>query len=178
MIPGAPIILNPMIKDKLKNTSLFKDLTSEQLNEISHLAEYCRFKEGDLIFEQDQYADFLYIVLQGEVQIRYKPFDGEILTVSRVGEDQVFGWSSVLGRSIYTSAAICTISAECIRFRGKDIQILCESHPDTGILVMERLAAVIADRLSQTNQQIFQLLTKNLDLPAGNDRPDPARDCR
>lgn len=153
----------PMIKDKLNNTELFRGLTSDQLTEISRLAVPCQYAKDEHIFEQDQYAEYLYIVLKGEVHILYKPYDGEILTVSKVGEDQVFGWSSVLGRSIYTSAAVCVSPAECIRIRGRDILNLCETRPETGIIIMERLAAVIAERLSQTNEQIFKLLTHNLD---------------
>jgi CRP/FNR family transcriptional regulator, cyclic AMP receptor protein len=155
----------PMIKDKLNTTELFRGLTSDQLTEISRLAVPCQFAQDERIFEQDQYAEYLYIVLKGEVQIRYKPYDGEVLTVSKVGEDQVFGWSSVLGRSIYTSAAVCTAPAECIRIRGRDILSLCETRPETGIIIMERLAAVIAERLSQTNEQIFKLLTHQLEKP-------------
>jgi CRP/FNR family transcriptional regulator, cyclic AMP receptor protein len=152
-----------MIKDKLANTNLFRGLTSDQLDEISRLSVPCQFSTDEKIFDQDQYAEYLYVILKGEVCIRFKPYDGEIITVSRLGDGQVYGWSSVLGRSIYTSAAVCTSAAECIRIRGRDILSLCETHPDTGIIIMERLAAVIAERLSQTNEQIFKLLTKNLD---------------
>ncbi len=152
-----------MIIDKLNETELFNGLTTDQLVEISRMAVPCHFSVDERIFEQDQYAEYLYIILKGEVQIRFKPYDGEVITVSRIGEGHVFGWSSVLGRSVYTSAAICTVTADCIRIRGRDILKLCETHPDTGIIIMERLAAVIAERLSQTNEQIFKLLTKNLD---------------
>jgi CRP/FNR family transcriptional regulator, cyclic AMP receptor protein len=152
-----------MLIDKLNQTELFGGMTPEQLTEISRLAVPCHFKQDERVFDQDQYAEYLYIVLKGEVQIRFKPYDGEIITVSKLNEGQVFGWSSVLGRSIYTSAAICTSAAECIRIRGRDILSLSETHPDTGIIIMERLASVIAERLSQTNEQIFKLLTKNLD---------------
>lgn len=152
-----------MIKEKLTETELFNGLTSNQLTEISRLSVPCHFSADERIFEQDQYAEYLYIILKGEIQIRFKPYDGEVITVSRLGEGRVFGWSSVLGRSIYTSAAVCSVPAECIRIRGRDILSLCETHPETGIIIMERLAAVVAERLSQTNDQIFKLLTKNLD---------------
>jgi CRP/FNR family transcriptional regulator, cyclic AMP receptor protein len=154
-----------MIKDKLSDIELFSGMTDDQLNEISRLAVPCHFELDERIFEQDQYAEYMYVILKGEVCIRFKPYDGEVLTVSRVSNGQVFGWSSVLGRSIYTSAAVCTVTADCIRIRGRDILSLCETHPETGIIIMERLAAVIAERLSQTNEQIFKLLTKNLDRP-------------
>jgi CRP-like cAMP-binding protein len=152
-----------MIKDKLANTDLLRGITPQQLDEISRLAFPCNFSTDEVVFEQDQYAEYLYILLSGEVCIRFKPYDGELINVARLGEGQVFGWSSVLGRAIYTSAAVCTSPAECAKIRGRDLQTLCQNHPDTGIIIMERLAAVIAERLSETNEQIFNLLSKNLD---------------
>ena len=154
-----------MIIDLLSNTDLFKGLTSEQLIEIGRLSVSCHFDANEQVFEQDQYADYLYLILNGEVCIRFKPYDGEWIPVSTIRKGQVFGWSSVLGQPSYTSAAVCTIASDCIRIRGREILNLCESHPETGILIMERLAAVIADRLSKTNEQIFKLLTQKLDSP-------------
>lgn len=151
-----------IIKDKLIHTSLFFDLTDEQLDSLARLAIPCTFSTNQMLFEQNQYAEFLYIVLSGEISIRFKPHDGDEITVARVTEGGICGWSSVLGRAIYTSAAVCTQPGETLRFRGRELQKLCESFPDTGIIIMERLAAVIAERLSNTNEQIMLLLSQNL----------------
>jgi CRP-like cAMP-binding protein len=156
-------MIEKMIKDKLANTDLLRGLTLQQLDEISRLAIPCNFIKDEVVFEQDQYAEYLYIVLHGEVCIRFKPYDGEIINVARLAEGQVFGWSSVLGRAIYTSAALSVTPTECAKIRGRDLQTLCQNHPDTGIIIMERLAAVIAERLTETNEQIFNLLSNNLD---------------
>lgn len=158
-----PIILIAMIiKDKLINSTLFYDLTEDQLDSLTQLAVPVSFNKNDLLFEQNQYAEFLFIVLSGEFSIQFKPPDGEVITVSRITEGGIFGWSSVLGRAIYTSAAICSQPGETLRFRGRELQKLCESFPDTGIMIMERLAAVIAERLSNTNEQIMLMLSHNL----------------
>lgn len=151
-----------IIKERLIQTELFHGLTDDQLDSLARLAVPCNFALGEKLFEQDQYAEFLYIVLSGEVSIRFKPYDGEDIMVTRVEEGGVCGWSSVLGRAIYTSAAICSQPCETLRFRGRELQRMCETFPDTGILVLERLAAVIAERLSNTNEKIMQMLAHNL----------------
>ena len=97
-----------IIKDKLIKSSLFYDLTEDQLDALTRLAVPCNFNTNDMVFEQNQYAEFLYIVLSGEICIRFKPHDGDEITVARVTEGGICGWSSVLGRAIYTSAAVCT----------------------------------------------------------------------
>jgi hypothetical protein len=41
---------------------------------------------------------------------------------------------------------------------GKDLRELCVSHPETGVLILERLAAVIAERLKNTHEKVVELL--------------------
>jgi CRP-like cAMP-binding protein len=49
----------------------------------------------------------LYVLMDGQVAIRFKPHDGDWLTVTDVQAGGVFGWSAALGRRRYTSSAIC-----------------------------------------------------------------------
>ena len=49
-----------------------------------------------------------------------------------------------------------------LRVRGKDLKYLCEEHPDTGILILERLAWVIAERLRHTHEQVIDLLKQGI----------------
>ena len=39
---------------------------------------------------------------------------------------------------------------------------LCEQHPDTGVLLLDRLATVIAQRLRNTHEQVVALLEVGL----------------
>ena len=146
----------------LMKTALFDGLTQDQLDQLANLAQSVRFEVDEMLNEQGHYAEFLYILLSGEVHIRFKPPDGEMITVAKVTEGGVCGWSAVLGRAIYTSAGICVKPCEALRLRGRELQKLCETHPDTGVIIMERLAEVIAERLTNTNEQIMSMLSHNL----------------
>jgi hypothetical protein len=49
-----------------------------------------------------------------------------------------------------------------LRVRGSELRKLCEDDPDTGILVLERLAGIIAERLHNTHDQVVALLKQGL----------------
>ena len=72
------------------------------------------------------------------------------------------GQDVLIGRRFYTSAVICTADAEMLRVRGGDLQKLCEQDPETGVLVLERLADVIAERLRHTHPQVLSLLENSI----------------
>jgi CRP-like cAMP-binding protein len=74
----------------------------------------------------------------------------------------MIGWSSVIGRRSYTSAAICTEYTELLRVRGSDLQKLCAQHPDTGNQFVDRMADVVAQRLESSHPQVLQLLENGL----------------
>jgi len=142
--------------------SLIGDLSQEQIDFLRSYFEEVRYKTGDLIFSQGAEAKDLYFVVEGQVSIRYKPDDGPVLTVADLETGDVFGWSSAIGSRSYTSSALCTEGGLFLRLEGSDLKHLCDKHPETGILILDRLAGVIAQRLRGTHSQVMELLKNGL----------------
>ncbi len=161
-----------MLKQELANFPLFQGLSEAQLLEINPLLEYCHFPAGMVIFEQGAPATCLYLLVSGCVEVRYKPYDGPILTVAKISPGGVFGWSAALGRDVYTSAAVAGEPVEAQRLYGEKLHCLCDRHPETGVVLLERLASVIAERLSSTHEQILAILQNGLDRCEGPGRSE------
>jgi CRP-like cAMP-binding protein len=119
-------------------------------------------RAGEVFFLQGQQAERLYLLISGQVEIRFKPYDGEELTVAVIEAGGVFGWSSALGRSSYTSSAVCTADGRCLSIRGRDLRRICEEHPVSGVILLERLAEVIALRLTSTHDHVMELLRQGM----------------
>jgi CRP-like cAMP-binding protein len=148
--------------DIFQRSPFFANLSTRQLALLKPLFMPCRCKEGDLLFEQGDVADVLYLVVRGEVIVRYKPEDGPEIVVARVKPGGIVGWSAALGSRHYTSGAICSADSELLCVRGADLRRLCSQYPETGIVVLERLADVIAERLHSTRNEVVTLLRQGL----------------
>lgn len=153
-----------MRKRHIFNLSIFKGLEPEHENLLVPLITLCHIPQGTTIFKQGQAATHLYVMDGGIVEIIFKPFDGPNLTVSRITRGGVFGWSSTMGRAGYTSAARALIDSEAYRIKGKELQQLCEQFPDTGVVILDRLASAIAEHLECTHNQIMSILNQGMDL--------------
>lgn len=151
-----------MLGDILEQASLFQGLTPAQLERIQPMFKVLEGHTGSILFEQGDPAEFLYLVVAGEVTIRYKPDDGSVIVVARVKPGGVVGWSAALGNRMYTSGAICTENTRLLRLRGRDLRKLCEEDPETGTLILDRLACIIAQRLSHTHEQVMALLKQGI----------------
>jgi len=147
------------IFDKLP---LLRDLTPSQRAILRPIFVPCDFYADDRLFAQGDAAEYLYLVVSGEVIITYQPEDGSQILVTHVREGGVVGWSAALGNRCYTSSAACTCYTQMLRVRGTDLRLLCRECPDTGILILDRLATVIAERLRNTHEQVISLLKQGL----------------
>ena len=151
-----------MYQDRYAHLPFFRGLSKEQIDQIEPLFQLCRFPKDITIFQQGQAAQFFYILLRGEVEIRYKPYDGPPLTVVRLDSGNIVGWSSVLGRDTYSSAAITLLWSEVYCVCVADLKKLYNNYPETGDILLERLAGVIAERIRSTHSKVLSLLKEGM----------------
>ena len=155
-----------MFKQDAARLDLFKDMQASQLTEIAAIAELVCLPARMAIFEQGDPATFLYILTEGAVNVLYKPYDGPQLSVARILPGGVFGWSAILTRERYTSGAVAEANSEAYRISSTALRSLCEKDPEMGIILLDRLAGVIAKRLKSTHSQVFHMLVNGIQVPA------------
>ena len=153
-----------MLDFDFNHLPIFQDLPDEQRLAFLSLFSPCEFKEGETIFGQGERAASLYLVVIGEVAVRYKPEDGPELIVARIRPNGIVGWSAALGSPAYTSSVDCLMDCLLLRLTGDDLRNLCISDPQSGAILVERLALVIAERLRNTHGHVLALLEQGLHL--------------
>ncbi len=143
----------------LSKVPIFQGLTVEELALLEPLFEPYDCFQRTVIFEQGDPASYLYLVLNGAVEIRHKPYDGPHITVTHVTTGGVFGWSAAIGSAAYTSGALCVENCAALRIRGNDLRALCVQYPETGKLILDRLARVASTRWHDSGTQLRAILT-------------------
>ena len=123
---------------------------------------------GTVIFEQNDRAEYLYLVVSGEVTIHFKPHDGPVMTMTHVQPGGIFGWSAAMNNPAYTSGAVCSLDSEVLRIRGIDLRTLCKKYPDLGRVILDRLAGVIAERKQIQQGPVSSILASGMRTPTKN----------
>ena len=147
--------------DSLPSIPLFQDLEPAQIGLIKPLFEEFTCAPGTAIFEQGDPASHLYLLLKGGVTIEYKPYDGPSITLTRLRAGDVFGWSAVIGSPNYTSSLVSETQIECVRIKGSDLRALIRDHPETGKIIIDRLARVVSPRWKNAHAQVQSLLNSD-----------------
>jgi CRP-like cAMP-binding protein len=119
-------------------------------------------RAGEVIFQQDAPAEFLYLVTSGMVDISFKPHDGSLITISHVEKDGLFGWSAVVGSEEYTSSAVAIEDVEAFRVSGNELRKFCLEHQEVGNEILGRLADRVSSRWKDAPNQIKSILVQGI----------------
>jgi CRP-like cAMP-binding protein len=144
--------------ESLPNIPLFQDMDPAQTAVLKPLFEQVSCPPETAIIEQGAPAAYLYLLVKGEVAIRYKPYDGPCITLTRLHDGDVFGWSAVVGSLYYTSSIVSETQVETIRIQRTALLKLASDAPETGKVIMDRLVRAVSPRWENTHAQVRSLL--------------------
>jgi CRP-like cAMP-binding protein len=153
-----------MTTKDINQIALFQDLGTKDINLLKGIFTVTHFDKDTLIFQQDAKAEYFYILSSGKVIIHYKPYDGPPLVIARISPGNVFGWSAMLRRDVYTSDAIAVEDSVAYCVPGSELLALCAQYPDSGAIILKRLANVISERLQGTHTEILKIFRSGMDL--------------
>ena len=146
----------------MNRVEIFKELDENMIDLLSPLFEEFSCRPGMVIFQQGEQAEFLYLIIDGKVDMSFKPYDGVPMTISHVGKDGLFGWSAVVGSDIYTSTAIAIEDLKAFRVHGSNLRKFCREHPKEGKAILERLAAGVSSRWNDAHRQVQSILFQGI----------------
>src|SRR5450759_4077206 len=153
--------------EKYIHLAFFSGLSIADIQLLMPLFAPQTWVAGTVVFDQGDCAEYLYLVVKGELTIRYKPEDGPIMNLTHIQPGGIFGWSAAMGNPTYTSGAVCALDSEVLRIRGTDMRMLFEKHPELGKVILNRLSAIIAERQRGQQCQVNSML-KNGMRPQSN----------
>ncbi|MEW6242058.1 MAG: cyclic nucleotide-binding domain-containing protein [Chloroflexota bacterium] len=148
--------------DILHHVPLLENLEEGKLRALAPLFEPFHAADGATIFEQGGHTTHLHILVAGGVELRYKPYDGPPMTLSRLAPGAVFGWSAAIGNPAYTSSAIACGDCDTVRIRTSDLHRLYEREPQLAAALLDRLAGDVAPRWKNASQQVRELLGQKI----------------
>src|SRR5450759_4889161 len=148
--------------EKYTHLVFFTSLSAAEIQFLAPFFAPQTWVAGTVVFEQGDYAEYLYLVVSGELTIRYKPDDGPMMNMTHVQPGGIFGWSAAMGNPTYTSGAVCALDSEVLRIRGADLRMLCGKHPELGKVILDRLSAIIAERQRGQQSRVNTMLTNGM----------------
>ncbi len=128
--------------------SFFSLFSEPQQQQLLAATEHCLYKHGNLIFDEGDESDALYLVLEGEVELRKRTTAGDVEILARLRGDECFGEMGVLDGCERSASAYAVTDTRLAYIPGNLVLQALEHEPSVTLIRMFRS---VSDRLRRTD---------------------------
>ena len=129
----------------IQQANLFRGMNTEFVKNLYDTGVKESFEEGKMLFLEGDKAQYFFILLKGRVKLAVGEIRQLVYMVERPGE--AFGWSSLVGRELYSATAKCMASTKLLKFERNEFRKVLEKDPSNGLELFRRLAGALGERL-------------------------------
>ncbi len=149
----------------LLETPLFSALEADGLADIVGIMQLQRFREGQVVFHQDDEGDAWYVVYSGSVEVSWEGGFGRARQVAELEEKSCFGEMAILDGS--PRSATVSASADCLllRFPRGAFQDLLEEGNLAAFQLVLGMARVLSERQRRLTDEVQGMLDEAQDTP-------------
>ncbi len=133
----------------LRRVPLLADLSPGDLKHVAAIATEHHFMDGEVIFEQDEQGDEMYVVVAGEVRVMIANGDDKDREVARRKVGETVGEMSVISGSVRSAKLVASGDIHVLCLDQKSFEGLLRERPEVSLAVMRMLC----DRLRQVTQR-------------------------
>lgn len=135
----------------------FSGLDREFLEKIAMLGRYVDVEKGAWLFQQEDFADNLYLICEGKIALTMTFREDLKDMLSPHGKGEIIGWSALVEPHTYKLGAQAEEPSKVISFNGKALLGLMGENKEAGFDILHNLTEVIGDRLVGICTQLMSL---------------------
>jgi CRP-like cAMP-binding protein len=140
---------------------VFRGLDDDELLDVVRALQPMTMQPGQRIFERGERGEALYVVERGAVGISV-----DSLALARLGAGEVFGELALIDSAPRSATAECVEAGTLYRLDKSSFDALRAQLRPAAFKILRNLAATVAERLRETNEQIALALS-----PVANETP-------
>ena len=146
----------------LETVDLFKGMRDDQIEAIQPCCEPAEIKRGERIFREGEDARYLYVVMEGQVELREEGNEGtaeDAPVISNLFEGNAFGWSTLVSPyKYYLSAYSTSRTCKVLKIERERFTKLIEANAGIGYPIMTKILALIGRRFDELEEKVIKRL--------------------
>lgn len=151
----------------LDNVTLFAGFSQAELLDLLTRAEKCVFPASEVIIREGGFGHFMYIIMDGEVEIHKKLKNGSQKKLARFSSGNSFGEMALVDNEERSASVLSVTDCVLIRIGEKDFV----RNPASSAKLFKNIARTLSRRLRDTNEMVSLLL-----LEQDQEQPQPEQD--
>jgi CRP-like cAMP-binding protein len=139
--------------ERLKQISLFKELTDTELEIVMRKVFEKPYKKGSTLFVEGMPGEVLYIVTVGGVEITKKTKDRGEVEVAQLGQGEIVGEMSLIDSGARTATGKTSMDSKLVVITKKSFNEILESDPAIAAKILMELLRIVNKRLRVTDKK-------------------------
>lgn len=138
----------------LSGSPLFDMLSNQELEYVAELARPRKFAEGQIVFEEGELGDSLYVIVGGEIEVLRRDADGQQKVLTTLGAPQFFGEMSLIDKEYRSATVRARSDAELLHLTAENLTTFRKQYRDGFTFVVINIARVLSSRLRDANTRL------------------------
>jgi len=138
----------------LSTSPLFEMLSNQELQYAAELSRPRRFATGQIVFEEGEVGDSLYVIAGGEVEVLRRNATGEQQPIAVLRAPEFFGEMSLIDKEYRSATVRARTDAQLLHLTAENLATFRKQHRDGFTFVVINIARVLSSRLRETNAKL------------------------
>ena len=138
----------------LSRSPLFEMLSNQELEYVAELSRPRKFTAGQVVFEEGELGDSLYVIVSGEVEVLKRDDKGNPQLIARLGPPEFFGEMSLIDKEYRSATVRARSDAELLQLTAENLTTFRKQHRDGFTFVVINIARVLSARLREANSKL------------------------
>ena len=135
----------------LSRSPLFEMLSNQELEYVADLSRPRTYGAGQVIFEEGELGDSLYVIVSGEVEVLRRDTQGHSRLLTRLGPPEFFGEMSLIDKEYRSATVKARAESELLQLTAENLTTFRKQHRDGFTFVVINIARVLSARLREAN---------------------------
>ena len=123
----------------LSSAPIFVELTKEALLDIAMIAEDKSFLKGELLAEEGETGDSMFVIISGKVVVTKKNDFGDEIELARRGAGAHLGEMAILSNIPRTATLTALSDLKTLEITKNDFEKILITHPQTSLGIIREL---------------------------------------
>ncbi len=138
----------------LSSSPLFEMLSNQELEYVADLSRPRRYAAGEVVFEEGELGDSLFVIASGEVEVLRRDASGEQKVIAVLGPPEFFGEMSLIDKEYRSATVRARTEAELLHLTAENLTTFRKQHRDGFTFIVINIARVLSSRLREANTRL------------------------
>lgn len=140
--------------------SIFQNLSRKDLIEIIKMTGHKTYNRGEIIFQEGNEADTLYLINEGKIKLFNYTKNGKEQILHILSDGDFFGELNLLKKGEYSFYAEAITSTKVCTLKKEKMSNLIIERPEIGLNILE----VVVERLSKVETLVKNMSTNEVEV--------------